>query len=138
MEMPAPKSMTELRQLDKNLATKRRMMRLREFVESVAELQEFDKKMAELAALKRLKEVGAPEVQEEGVETVEKREESERKRSASDREEEDDVGMPAPKRVGRPELSLCDRQFFVEESGESHNEDEEMLDASWNVEGGQY
>lgn len=88
----------------------------------------------------RLEEVGAREVQEEGVEAVKKRQKKEksgRKRGANDSEEED-VEMPAPKRMGSSELSLSDRLFLVEESGEPDNVDEKMLDASSNVEGGQY
>lgn len=120
VEMPVPKRLAQLRGLDKKMAIKPKMEGLKDFVEIVAELQEFDKKMAEV----------------EGISAVEK--ESSRKRSLSDREDEDDVETPAPKRVNRRGLGLSDRQFFVEESGESEDEDEGMLDASWNVEGGQY
>ena len=103
----------------------------------MAELSELDQKMAELDALRGVADDEAREAQAEEVEAV-KKEESGRKRSLSDREGQDEVEMPPPKRSSRRELSLSDRQFFVEESGESDDEDEVMLDAGWDVEGGQY
>lgn len=110
----------------------------REDEEAMAELREFDNKMAELDWLKGfVKAQKAKDVQADSKPAVGKAESS-RKRSLSDREESDDVEVPALKRINRRDLSLSDRQFFVEESGESEDEDEEMLDASWNVEGGQY
>ena len=140
--MPTPKRRAELSELDKKMATKKKMVGLTKFAESVAELEEFDTKMEELAALKRLEEVGAREIQEEGVEAAEKRQKKEksgRTRGANDsEEEEEDVEMPAPKRMGRSELSLSDRLSLVEESGEPGNVDEKMLDASSNVEARQY
>lgn len=124
MEMLASKRTAELRECDKKMAIKRKMIRLR--VENVAELQGFDKKMLEFDALQEVAEVEARGVQVEELSDMEKKEET-RKRSLSDREEENDVEMPTPKRTAsRRELSLSDRQFFVKGSEES--DDEEMLD----------
>lgn len=97
---------------------------------TITELGEFENEMAEPNWLKssiKEKAQKAKDVQADAKSALEKKETS-RKRILSAREEPDDAEMPPPKRMDRRDPSLSDRNFFVEEPGES--DDEEMLDGS--------